>query len=69
LPASAANAGGFGRGRNFFSNLAYIGSDFNAEHREEFDSQCMPELYDYAYKKAVNGFPRDQVPPGYKASK
>ena len=48
-------------------NLAYIGSDFNAEHREEFDAQYMRELYDYAYGKAVNGYPWDKVPPGYKA--
>jgi len=48
-------------------NLAYIGSDFNAEHREEFDAQYMRELYDYAFKKAVNGYPWDKVPPGYKA--
>ena len=48
-------------------NLAFIGSDFNAEHREEFDAQYMRELYDYAYKKAVNGYPWDKVPPGYTA--
>ncbi|MFC1579006.1 patatin-like phospholipase family protein, partial [Pseudomonadota bacterium] len=29
-------------------NLAYIGSDFNAEHREEFDALYMRKLYDYA---------------------
>ncbi len=48
-------------------NLAYIGSDFNAKHREEFDAQYMRELYDYAFEKAVNGYPWDKVPPGYKA--
>jgi predicted acylesterase/phospholipase RssA len=50
-------------------NLAYIGSDFNAEHREEFDAQYMRELYDYAFEKAVKGYSWDKVPPGYKASK
>jgi len=50
-------------------NLAYIGSDFNAEHREEFDALYMRKLYDYAFEKAVNGYPWDKVPPGYKASK
>jgi predicted patatin/cPLA2 family phospholipase len=50
-------------------NLAYISSDFNAEHREEFDAQYMRELYDYAYKKAVNGYPWDKVPPGYTERK
>jgi len=48
-------------------NLAYIGSDFNAEHREEFDAKYMRELYDYAFNKAVKGYPWDKVPPGYKA--
>ena len=50
-------------------NLAYIGSDFNAEHREEFDALYMRKLYDYAFEKAVNGYPWDKVPPGYKARK
>jgi hypothetical protein len=42
-------------------SLAYIGSDFNAEYREDFDAQYMRELYDYAYKKVVNGYPWDKV--------
>jgi predicted patatin/cPLA2 family phospholipase len=50
-------------------NLAYIGSDFNAEHREEFDTRYMRELYDYAFEKALKGYPWDKVPPGYKARK
>ena len=48
-------------------NLAYIGSDFKAQHREEFDSQYMRQLYDHAFDKAVNGYPWDKLPPGYKA--
>jgi len=46
-------------------NLAYIGSDFNAEHREEFDPRYMRKLYDYAFAKAAEGYPWDKVPPGY----
>ena len=47
-------------------NLAYIGSDFKAEHREEFDAQYMRKLYDYAFDRAVAGYDWDKLPPGYK---
>lgn len=46
-------------------NLAYIGSDFKAEHREEFDSEYMHKLYDYAFERAVVGYDWDKLPPGY----
>ena len=44
-------------------NLAYIGKDFNAEHKEDFDSAFMRALFDYAYNKAVGGYPWEKAPP------
>jgi predicted acylesterase/phospholipase RssA len=45
-------------------NLAYIGSDFNCPHDEEFDNACMKQLYEYAYKLSAKGYPWHKVPPG-----
>src|SRR5450755_4660722 len=36
-------------------NLAYIGDDFHAPHKEDFDQTYMRALYHYAYEKAVRG--------------
>ena len=38
-------------------NLAFIGSDFNAEHKENFNRAYMRALFDYAYAKARAGYP------------
>jgi predicted patatin/cPLA2 family phospholipase len=48
-------------------NLAYIGDDFQAEHREEFDQSYMRALYRYAYDKAAIGYPWQHAPPGFAA--
>ena len=45
-------------------NLAFIGSDFREPHHEEFDTQYMRALYQYAYDQAVKGYPWLQEPPG-----
>ena len=45
-------------------NLAYIGDDFNAEHKEDFDQVYVRALYHYAYEKAERGYPRERAPPG-----
>jgi hypothetical protein len=48
-------------------NLAYIGSDFNVVHKEEFDTEYMRALFDYAYKLSRRGYPWRKVPPGMSA--
>lgn len=45
-------------------NLAFIGPDFNAPHKEEFDTEYMRALYKYAYDRAVVGYPWSKQPPG-----
>ena len=50
-------------------NLAYIGADFNAEHKEDFDTTYMRTLFDYGYQLARKGYPWQKVPPGLKAAK
>lgn len=47
-------------------NLAFIGPDFRAVHREEFDTEYMRALYKYAYDRAINGYPWSHEPPGLK---
>jgi predicted acylesterase/phospholipase RssA len=44
-------------------NLAFIGDDFHAEHKEDFDQTYMRALYNYAYEKAKRGYPWDHAPP------
>ena len=46
-------------------NLAYIGAEFNAEHKEEFDTEFMQALYAYAYKEGREGIRWKSTPPGY----
>lgn len=44
-------------------NLAYIGDDFQAEHKEDFDPAYMRALYRYAYEKAEKGYPWQHALP------
>jgi Patatin-like phospholipase len=44
-------------------NLAYIGSDFKAPHKGDFDRAYMNALFDYGYEQAVAGYPWRKVPP------
>lgn len=44
-------------------NLAYIGSDFNETLPAPFDNHYMRTLFDYAYQRAVNGYPWAKAPP------
>lgn len=44
-------------------NLAYIGRDFSAPHTDEFDTDFMNALYDYAYQQARQGYQWKKVPP------
>ncbi len=49
-------------------NLAYIGADFHADHKEAFDTGYMRALYRYAYDKAAKGYPWQDAPPGFAHS-
>ena len=48
----------------FDFNLAYIPNAFDAESEELFDQEYMRQLYEYAYKLAVDGYPWEKFPPG-----
>lgn len=50
-------------------NLAFIGADFNAEHKEDFDTAYMRALFDYGYRLARTGYPWQKAPPGMVAPK
>jgi hypothetical protein len=45
-------------------NLAYIPSDFNTPHQEDFDSAYMQSLFQTGYNQALNGYQWKKVPPG-----
>ena len=45
-------------------HLAYIGADFNAEHKEDFDTAYMRALFDYGYQLGRKGYPWQKTPPG-----
>ncbi|OWF65881.1 patatin [Polynucleobacter hirudinilacicola] len=49
-------------------NLAYIGSDFNEPHREEFDTKYMNALFQYGYEHAVKGYQWSKYPPGFSGA-
>ena len=44
-------------------NLAYVGADFNAEHREQFDTAFMRALFDYGYRAGRVGYDWKKQPP------
>lgn len=46
-------------------NLAYVGSDFNAVHKEQFDTEYMRQLFDYGYQLGRKGYPWRKGPPGF----
>lgn len=45
-------------------NLAFIGPDFKATRKVEFDPEYMKALYQYAYNRAIKGYPWAKNPPG-----
>ena len=49
-------------------HLAYIGPDFVAPHKEDFDQTYMRALFHYAYDKAAKGYPWQDGPPGFAHS-
>jgi len=46
-------------------NLAFIGADFDFEHKEEFDQEFMRALYKYSYELAKDGYPWRKSPPDF----
>ena len=44
-------------------NLAFIGPEFDMEHKEDFDTEYMRALFDYAYQLAREGYPWQKAPP------
>jgi hypothetical protein len=46
-------------------NLAHIGADFRASHKEEFDPEFMNQLFDYGYRLGRAGYPWKKTPPGF----
>jgi hypothetical protein len=55
------------RGNSAF-NLAYIGPDFHAAHKEDFDTGYMRALFHYGYDKAAKGYPWQKAPPGFASA-
>ena len=49
-------------GINF--NLAAIDTDFRDKNQMGFDTAYMRALFEYGYKKALNGYPWKKIPPG-----
>ena len=45
-------------------NLAYIGADFEAQKKGEFDQAYMNALYEYGYRQAAAGSEWHKLPPG-----
>ena len=45
-------------------NLAYIGTDFEAPKKGEFDQAYMNALYEYGYRQAAAGSEWHKLPPG-----
>jgi hypothetical protein len=50
-------------------HLAYIGPDFNAPHKFDFDPVYMRALFNFAHDKAAKGYPWDNAPPGFATNK
>jgi hypothetical protein len=46
-------------------NLAFIGAEFDFEHKGEFDQDFMRALFDYGYGLAEQGYPWRKTPPGF----
>lgn len=50
---------------NIDYNLAFIPPTFEAEHREEFDTAYMRQLFAVGFQMAAEGYPWEKYPPGY----
>jgi hypothetical protein len=50
-------------------NLAFIGADFTAQRKEDFDNAYMRALFDYGYQLGRKGYPWHKTPPGLTVAK
>ena len=50
-------------------NLAFIGADFTAPRKEDFDNEYMRALFDYGYQLGWKGYPWHKTPPGLTVAK
>lgn len=50
-------------------NLAFIPPTFNVEHREEFDTHYMRQLYETGRGMAAAGYPWQKSPPGFERTR
>lgn len=50
---------------NIDYNLAFIPATFDAEHKEEFDTAYMRQLFGVGFQMAAKGYPWQKYPPGY----
>ena len=50
-------------------HLAYVGPDFRAPHKFDFDPVYMKALFKFAHDKAARGYPWDNAPPGFATNK
>jgi len=46
-------------------NLAYIPETFRASHKEEFDNECMRQLFQLGYDLAKNDYAWTKRPSGF----
>lgn len=46
-------------------NLAYIDTDFDTPHEDDFNTAYMQKLYDYGYQLAKGGYPWRKYPPAF----
>ena len=53
---------------NIDYNLAYIPDDFERVSKEMFDRAYMNSLYEFAYQKALHGYPWRKQPPGLETA-
>jgi len=49
-------------------NLAYIPANFTDEPKESFDPGYMKKLFDLGYRMAVEGYPWEKTPPGFRVN-
>jgi len=47
-------------------NMAFVPQEIEKKSNEEFNTDYMNELFDYAYKQMINGYPWKQTLPGFE---
>jgi hypothetical protein len=50
-------------------HLAFIGADFDAPRKEDFDTAYMRALFDYGYQLGRKGYPWHKAPLGLTVAK